>query len=114
MKLINVKKTVECFQIFDYQQFKFFTIFDDFITLAVPSLAATRWVVLPSIHEVTEAPVKEIMESHVQHIALESCHLDPGSGYGLDSDSIRSVDLYSVSELGNRIRIQEGKNDPQK
>jgi hypothetical protein len=28
------------------------------ITLAVPSLAATRWVVLSSIHEVTEAPYK--------------------------------------------------------
>jgi hypothetical protein len=43
-----------------------------------------------------------------------------GSGFGLDPDSVRSVhpdpDPYSEygSVFGIRIRIQEGKNDPQK
>jgi hypothetical protein len=49
------------------------------ITLAVPSLAATRWVVLSSIHEVTEAPDKQIMESHVQRTALTK-----GLGHGIE------------------------------
>ncbi len=43
---------------------------------------------------------------------------DPGSGSVLDPYSIGSVDpdpyLESGSVFGIRIRIQEGKNDPQK
>jgi hypothetical protein len=71
MILTKVKKTVEFFTIFDDTDKgeEDSRIFYDFITLAVPSLAATRWVVLSSIHEVTEAPDKEKKKNMVlKHI----------------------------------------------
>jgi hypothetical protein len=61
-------------------------------------------VLVVTTHEVTTQPA----------YCRQGCGSGSVSGSGLDPDSIRSVDPYPDPYSEIQIRIQEGKNDPQK